>query len=136
MQDVTTKLAPVDTAVSAIEAWSTRAPREASMPISAAPMGRTDRRLRKLALPNGRPEPGGLQTADWHHRRVWAVMPHHQELLNRALKGPSGVMPNAPVVKLNFMSCLFNRSKTMNIFYIIGVVVVILVVASFLGLHV
>jgi len=29
-----------------------------------------------------------------------------------------------------------NRSKTMNIFYIIGVVVVIIVVASFLGLHV
>jgi len=29
-----------------------------------------------------------------------------------------------------------NRSKTMNIFYIIGVVVVIVVVAGFLGLHV
>jgi hypothetical protein len=30
----------------------------------------------------------------------------------------------------------FNRSETMNIFYIIGVVVVIIVVAGFLGLHV
>jgi hypothetical protein len=29
-----------------------------------------------------------------------------------------------------------NRSKTMNIFYIIGVVVVIIVVAGYLGLHV
>jgi hypothetical protein len=30
----------------------------------------------------------------------------------------------------------FNRSKTMNIFYIIGVVVVVIVVAGFLGVHV
>jgi len=29
----------------------------------------------------------------------------------------------------------FNRSKTMNIFYIIGVVVVIVVVAGYLGVH-
>jgi len=29
----------------------------------------------------------------------------------------------------------FNWSKTMNIFYIIGVVVVIIAVAGFLGLH-
>jgi heme/copper-type cytochrome/quinol oxidase subunit 4 len=28
-----------------------------------------------------------------------------------------------------------NRSETMNIFYIIGVVVVVVVVASYLGLH-
>jgi hypothetical protein len=33
-------------------------------------------------------------------------------------------------------SSVINRSKTMNIFYIIGVVVVVLVIASFLGLHV
>jgi hypothetical protein len=30
----------------------------------------------------------------------------------------------------------FNRSKTMNIFYIIGVVVVVIVVAGFFGLHI
>jgi hypothetical protein len=29
----------------------------------------------------------------------------------------------------------FNRSKAMNIFYIIGVVVVVIVVAGYLGLH-
>jgi hypothetical protein len=29
----------------------------------------------------------------------------------------------------------FNRSKTMNIFYIIGVVVVVIVVAGYLGVH-
>src|SRR5260370_38033832 len=30
---------------------------------AAAPMGRADRRLTKLALPNGRLEPGGLEAA-------------------------------------------------------------------------
>jgi len=29
----------------------------------------------------------------------------------------------------------FDRSKTMNIFYIIGVVVVVIVVAGYLGVH-
>ena len=71
----------------------------------------------------------------------------HQELLEGELKLANGVIRDAPLVKLISKSCMFqvvhvssracfNRSKTMNIFYIIGVVVVILVVASFLGLHV
>ena len=55
---------------------------------------------------------------------------------------PAGMLPVAgslspppasvPPVALNTG---FNRSKAMNIFYIIGVVVVVIVVAGYFGLH-
>jgi hypothetical protein len=60
---------------------------------------------------------------------------NHRERFGRELKHTGGVEPMIP--SNYFYSCtFFNRSEAMNIFYIIGVIVVVVVVAGFLGVHV
>ena len=62
---------------------------------------------------------------------TWSILYRLQEYQARILPsiGTASVLP----VALN--TRCFNRSKAMNIFYIIGVVVVVIVVAGYLGLH-
>jgi hypothetical protein len=63
--------------------------------------------------------------------RYWSILYRLQEYQARIL--PSIGMASVPSVALN--TRCFNRSKAMNIFYIIGVVVVVIVVAGYLGQH-
>jgi len=63
--------------------------------------------------------------------RYWSILYRLQEYQARIL--PSIGTTSVPPVALN--TRCFNRSKAMNIFYIIGVVVVVIVVAGYLGLH-
>jgi len=63
----------------------------------------------------------------------YLLMPDHQELPGQELRLSREPKLISRIIKIHLS---FNWSKTMNIFYIIGVVVVILVVAGFLGLHV
>jgi hypothetical protein len=63
--------------------------------------------------------------------RCWSILYGLQEYQARIL--PSIGTASVPSVALT--TRCFNRRKAMNIFYIIGVVVVVIVVAGYLGLH-